>query len=196
MDRLESFGRVRAVDVENHRVTVVVSTDDVGRDGMVIDQAGWLFDAYDQNPTVLWNHEDEKPALAMAIPELRTLTEHALTEVHEFDDGDPVAMDLFRKIQRGFVRATSVRWNPLMWEFRKARHEGEDDSAIADYGAAIEFKPDFGEAYFNRGLVYEARRDRDQAIADFQVADRLLPYHRSIKTKLRKLGLWPSSESQ
>ncbi len=127
LDRLQSFGRVRDVDVETHRVTVVVSTDDVGRDGMVIDQAGWLFDAYDRNPVVLWGHDDSQMPVARAIPSMRTLTDHDLTEVHEFDDGDPRAMDLFRKIQRGFVNATSVRWNPLQWEFRKARHDEAEE---------------------------------------------------------------------
>ncbi len=49
------------------------------------------------------------------------------------------------------------------------------DQAIANYDEAIRLKPGYGEAYNNRGLVYQAQGSTDQAIADFAEAIRLNP---------------------
>ncbi len=119
LDRLQTFGQVRAIDEASKRVTVVVSTGDVARDEMIIDQAGWLFENYDRNPVVLWGHNDREMPVARAISSERVRTSNELIETHEFDAEDERAMLLFKKIQRGFVNATSVRWNPISWEWRK-----------------------------------------------------------------------------
>ncbi len=47
--------------------------------------------------------------------------------------------------------------------------------AIRCFGEAIRLKPDFVQAYFDRGLVYATERDLDNAIADFSSAIRLEP---------------------
>lgn len=108
MDRLQSFGLVRAVDEEAHTVDVVASTEDVARDGMIIRADGWEWDSYQQNPVVLWAHNDREVPLARAT---RTAVEgKALVQTHEFDPDDERSMTLFRKVQRGFVNAVSVRW--------------------------------------------------------------------------------------
>jgi tetratricopeptide (TPR) repeat protein len=49
------------------------------------------------------------------------------------------------------------------------------DYAIDRYDEAIRLKPDYGEAYNNRGLAYQAKGSTDQAIADFAEAIRLNP---------------------
>ena len=49
------------------------------------------------------------------------------------------------------------------------------DRAIAKYDEAIRLKPDYGKAYNNRGLAYQAKGSTDQAIADFAEAIRLNP---------------------
>jgi len=123
LDRLQSFGHIRAIDEEAKRATVVVSTGDVARDGMIIETAGWRFDAYDRNPVVLWGHDDSQMPVARAKAAERIVTSNELIETHEFDAEDSRAMELFSKIVRGFVNATSVRWNPLRWEFRKIAGE-------------------------------------------------------------------------
>lgn len=123
MDRLQTFGRIRQIDEDAKRVTVVVSTGDVARDGMIIEQSGWRFDAYDRNPVVLWGHDDSQMPVARSVVAERVVTTNELIETHEFDAEDTRAMELFRKVVRGFVNATSVRWNPLSWEFRKIAGE-------------------------------------------------------------------------
>jgi tetratricopeptide (TPR) repeat protein len=52
---------------------------------------------------------------------------------------------------------------------------GSFEQAIAMYDEAIEHKPDFPEAYYNRGLAYAAGEDYGQAIADWSQAIKLDP---------------------
>ena len=46
-------------------------------------------------------------------------------------------------------------------------------AAINDLNKAIELKPDYGEAYNNRGLAYYMIKDYDKALADFEHALKL-----------------------
>jgi tetratricopeptide (TPR) repeat protein len=49
------------------------------------------------------------------------------------------------------------------------------DRAIADYTTAIQLKPDYAEAYNDRGFAYYLRGDAERAIADFTRAIELRP---------------------
>jgi tetratricopeptide (TPR) repeat protein len=49
------------------------------------------------------------------------------------------------------------------------------DRAIADYDQAIKLKPDFAEAYYNRGTAYTHKGDYGRAIADFDQVIYLKP---------------------
>jgi HK97 family phage prohead protease len=122
LDRLESFGHLREVDTDNSRVTAVISTGDVARDGAIIDPAGWDFSNYDRNPVVLWMHDDS------AMPFARTIEHEAgkneLVARAEFDTDDPMGAQIFRKIANGYINATSVRWLPKKTE---TRIEGKGD---------------------------------------------------------------------
>jgi tetratricopeptide (TPR) repeat protein len=52
--------------------------------------------------------------------------------------------------------------------------EREDwDTAIACFSEAIRLKPDYAEAYYNRGIVYENQGDQAKADADFARFDAL-----------------------
>ena len=42
--------------------------------------------------------------------------------------------------------------------------------ALEDYTKAIQLKPDYHEAYNNRGLLYEAMGQQDKALADYNKA--------------------------
>jgi tetratricopeptide (TPR) repeat protein len=59
----------------------------------------------------------------------------------------------------------------------KKQHEGNLDGAIAAYSRAIEFNPDYTEAYNNRGNLKGAKEDHDGAIADYDRAIQLDPTH-------------------
>ncbi len=49
------------------------------------------------------------------------------------------------------------------------------DRAIADYTTAIELKPDYAEAYNDRGFAYYLKGDAERAIADYTRAIELRP---------------------
>lgn len=116
-ERLESRGLIRKIDEAAMRVTSVISTGDVARDGAIIDPLGWIFDNYDRNPIVLWGHDDS------AMPIARTVERHAgvegLIATAEFDRADPEAVRLFGKVKRGYVNAASVRWLPIRTEVKR-----------------------------------------------------------------------------
>ena len=44
--------------------------------------------------------------------------------------------------------------------------KGDYDRAIADFDQAIQLKPDYADAYYNRGIAYHDKGDYDRAIAD------------------------------
>lgn len=48
-----------------------------------------------------------------------------LTARSRFDAEDPTAMEIFGKILRGFINATSVRWIPILTEMREPEKEGD-----------------------------------------------------------------------
>jgi len=53
--------------------------------------------------------------------------------------------------------------------------EGDYDQAIKDYSEAIKLKPDFVEAWTNRGNAYSNKGNHDQAIKDCSEAIKLKP---------------------
>lgn len=116
-ERLESFGQLRNVDSESRTVTSVISTGDIARDGAIIEPKGWEFDNYDRNPVVLWMHDADAMPFARTVEHIASDKE--LIAKAEFDLEDPRGASVFRKIQNGYINATSVRWLPKETEVRK-----------------------------------------------------------------------------
>jgi tetratricopeptide (TPR) repeat protein len=63
------------------------------------------------------------------------------------------------------------------------------DRAMADCNQALRIDPNYARAFSNRGLVYEAKGDRDRAIADFRKA--LSLGDTLAADDLRRLGVTP-----
>lgn len=106
---LETFGYVRAHDEDTRRVTVVVSTGDIARDGAIINQSGWNLRNYERNPVILWAHDDSSLPIGRAVETITSADE--MLQVHEFAT-HPRAEEVFQAVRGGFVNATSVRWTP------------------------------------------------------------------------------------
>ena len=49
-----------------------------------------------------------------------------------------------------------------------AQADKDYDRAIACYNRAIEIKPNYASAYYNRGLAYSAKGDKGRAIVDYR----------------------------
>ncbi len=50
---------------------------------------------------------------------------------------------------------------------------GDFTSALLAFGKAIELKPDFGEAYYNRGYAYFQLGDRERGVENLSKAGEL-----------------------
>lgn len=119
-DRYQSYGYVREIDADKRRVTTVVSTGNIARDGMIIEQGGWKLDNYNRNPVILWAHNDKELPIGRAVSTV--LVNGELVQTHEFAN-HPRAEEVWQAIRGGFVSATSVRWLGLDagWEKRDTK---------------------------------------------------------------------------
>lgn len=75
-------------------------------------------------------------------------------------------------------QAAEISGAPAMASFMKARalHQlGKPDEALKAYGNAISVDKDFGQAYYNRGLLKVAMKNVGSSCEDFQLA-RALEY--------------------
>jgi tetratricopeptide (TPR) repeat protein len=71
------------------------------------------------------------------------------------------------------TKAEEISGAPAMASFLKARalHQlGLPEDALKAYGTAIQVDKDFGQAYFNRGLLKVALNRNKQACEDFKLA--------------------------
>lgn len=133
------------------------------------------------------------PGLGMAEGGLREAQEAKVRLAGGQKLGDPRAWcDGKALVEEGFAQDLQISGcTTLIQSGREARGDlAEDyfkrakaydfsgsnrDKAIADYGQAIKLKPNYAEAYFNRGTLYFLAAQQDQAIADFDRAIRLRP---------------------
>lgn len=90
----------------------IASTENVARDGLVIEAAGWQLDNYRANPVVLWAHDywGQHTPIGRATVEV---ADKALLAEITFDRQDPFAADIERKYRQGFLNAVSVGWDTL-----------------------------------------------------------------------------------
>lgn len=92
-------------------IRFIASTENVARDGMVIESAGWELDNFRKNPVLLWSHDilGARPPIGRADVKVEG---KALVADVSFDQGDPFAVEVERKYRTGFLHAVSVRWDP------------------------------------------------------------------------------------
>lgn len=115
----------------------VASTEDVARDGMIIEAAAWQLDNYRRNPVVLWAHDYLGQHAPIGRADAFVEDNRLLADI-TFDQNDPFAVSIERKYRDGFLSAVSVGWrtleaapsqNPKVWQIIK-RADLMDISAV------------------------------------------------------------------
>ena len=111
---------------DSRTLRFIISTKSVDRDNDTIDPNGWDISAYMKNPTVLFGHDGRSPPVAKAnsvFLENNMLMADAQfmeKDLYEFSDM------LYRMYQQGFMKATSVGFNPSEYTWSDDRDYGID----------------------------------------------------------------------
>ena len=97
---------------ENRQVVVVISTDDVDRQGDIVVQDGIVLDAYRANPVVLWQHDAMLPIarcveIGITDGRLRALVQFPPEGTSEKAD------EVYGLIRSGVINASSIGFLPI-----------------------------------------------------------------------------------
>ena len=117
------YSEIRMTDHSNESRTVefIISTNDKDRHGTVLNMAGWNLDNFNKNGIVGYNHEvysSTNPDLILGTGKAWTEGEGANQKLigkvtFEPEDVNPLAEKIFRKVQNGTLKATSVGFTPV-----------------------------------------------------------------------------------
>ena len=113
------------LDEATGRASFIFNTEDVGRDGHIVRNAGIRVDNYRTNPVILWAHDDQAPPVGRAVDieigkeQARVAVEFAPRELYPF--GDLVG----RMVKARYLNCVSESWMPLKAKLR-AGGEGYD----------------------------------------------------------------------
>jgi HK97 family phage prohead protease len=106
---------------DGKRTVINISTDSVDRHGTIIDARGVSLDAFKRNPVVLFNHDYSQ--VVGRASNIQTRGNHIVAEI-EWDEADPFAAQIARKMRDGFLNAASVGF---------LVEDGEDDAERGAY---------------------------------------------------------------
>lgn len=107
--------------VGERKMSFMISTAAVDRDGDTIDPKGWDLGSYAKNPVVLWAHDYSSPPVGKAI-NIKS-TEHGLQADVEFlpQGLDPFADKIHDMCKAGFLNATSVGFRGVEYDEAQGR---------------------------------------------------------------------------
>lgn len=120
------FDEVKQVEGEDQTLQFTISTGVVDRDLDTVNANGWKLESYQRNPVVLWAHDYSSPPVARA-PAV-WVEDNKLKSRAQFTprDVNPFGHMVYRMLAADFLRATSVGFNPLKWQFNEERKFGVD----------------------------------------------------------------------
>lgn len=107
---------------DSRRVLFKISSGSVDRDRDVINPTGWKFDNYLKNPVVMWGHQYGMPPVG-TCPSLQIKGQDVLAEC-DFLDADtyPFADTIYRMVKAGALRAASVGFRPIKYNYNAERN--------------------------------------------------------------------------
>ena len=126
----EMFGVVKFIDVNQRRLIIVGTTEDVDRDGDIILVNGWKIENFLKNPVFLWAHDYTSVPLARAekIIKRRNPNRYEFHELFPTTGLYPFADMILSLYSEDIINASSVGFIPLDWE--DLEEKDNEDSMI------------------------------------------------------------------
>lgn len=102
--------------VGDRTVRFTISTATKDRDGDTIDQSGWQFGNFLNNPIVLWMHDRRLPPIGKIVS-LGNVGGDTVGDVQfATADVNPFADTIFKLVDGGFLNTGSASFAPIRWE--------------------------------------------------------------------------------
>jgi len=117
---------VKQAEGEDLTLQFTISTGVVDRDQDTINPEGWKLDNYMKNPVVLWAHDyrflpvASSPATWVENAKLKSRAKFTPRDLY------PFGYMVYQFYREGYLRATSVGFNPTKWSFSEDRKWGVD----------------------------------------------------------------------
>lgn len=112
---IKDYVGVKAVDQESRTADFIISDGEVDRDRDVIAVGGWDLKSFKKNPVVLWAHNSSQPPIGVATRIRRDGSQ--LVSTAKFSEENPMGDLVFRMINEKMLRASSVGFRPLKFNF-------------------------------------------------------------------------------
>jgi len=114
----EMFGVLKSADVDQRRLIIVGTTEDVDRDGDIILVNGWKIENFLKNPVFLWAHDYRSVPLARAekVIRRRNPNRYEFHEVFPTVGLYPFADMILSLYSEKIINASSIGFIPLDWE--------------------------------------------------------------------------------
>gem|GEM_PF-1408783 len=117
---------VKQVEGEDLTLQFTISTGAIDRDNDTIDPDGWNLENYMKNPVVLFAHDYRSLPVANSLAtwvengKLKSRAKFTPQELY------PFGYMVYQFYREGFMKATSVGFNPAKWQFSEDRKWGVD----------------------------------------------------------------------
>lgn len=119
----------KAVDMGEGVYQFIASTDGVKRDGNIVMNSGWHFDNFARNPAFIWCHDYRALPIGKHVKwEVSGTGDASVLRVwSQFCSADlnPFADKVRRMYDEGFLRAVSIGWSPIKWEWIQSEDDGD-----------------------------------------------------------------------
>lgn len=103
---------------EKRQAEFVISTEAVDTYGTVFKIDGWELERYQRSPIVFYNHKSwsDDPDLIIGTSEVR-VEGNQLIGLVTFENDNPIAEKVWRKVQNGTLNMASIGANPIEWRW-------------------------------------------------------------------------------
>lgn len=103
---------------ENRQAEFVISTEAVDTYDTVFKIDGWDLERYQRSPIVFYNHKSwsDDPDMIIGTSEVRIEGNQLIATV-TFEENNPVADKVWRKVQNGTLNMASIGANPIEWRW-------------------------------------------------------------------------------